>query len=850
MRDCAHDTCRGCPCSSSAVVSRPPTGSSIAVVFGWPSELEVKRDTWLTGKRGGAQALLASCLESAGADLDDIYFCSAVNCQPNPKKKAMQKNAMLACRERLICELREAGVEKVLCVGSEGFSALMGSKTVLPITKVRGRWRDAYGMKVMATLPPGFAMNQTEYFRDIVFDVVKFLDTNGREPWPNVEVQIPGTTAEAIEALDWLEEHKWLSMDLETYGFSPIANDVLAVGFGVLEDKDATVVVFDEALCGLKKIWRRIGSIVNGPIELVFHNGKFDLQHVKRQLETRNLKYDPRNIHDTMLLHYALDERPMGKYKSHGLEHLAATRYDAPDYGIGMGKWLEEFATATEMDRRRMRHEMHLYLGLDCYYTARLFPDLWNECMIEDKGAEDGQGLLDLYEKLLMPGSLALADVEYHGLLIDQPMFQKSSKWLARKSGTLLKRIQKTTDNPEFNPNSPKQVKELVYETLGMEIQAGMEAAVAQVADISSRKEGIRSRGTYTDPARLKSSATAAPILRMLARGYPEHSQLLIDICEWRNYSKNAGTYVDGLLRRVDVDGRIRGSFNLHGTASGRLSSTNPNLQNVPPASHTGIAVRSGFMAPTGYSYIDMDYKQLEVRIAAELSGDPTMLELFESGGDPHAETSHIIYGRNDVSHYERMLGKIITFGLLYGRSPDSIATGPEAEDIVARGGKRWAPEDVREFFGNLLGNWAVYAEWRQQCKEAPYRDGEITLPVGFKRRFDFIPRHDGGHAGRQGINTPCQGTASYFCLYALIGLREALRPYDAQVVSTVHDSLLIECNDEQLGEVIPLVEDVAENQTIWPTSVPLKVDLKVSKRWGQEDDEEYAPETIGEELL
>jgi DNA polymerase-1 len=217
------------------------------------------------------------------------------------------------------------------------------------------------------------------------------------------------------------------------------------------------------------------------------------------------------------------------------------------------------------------------------------------------------------------------------------------------------------------------------------------------------------------------------------------------------------------------------------------------------------------------------------------------MLEMFERGGDPHAETSYRIYGKEDVSHYERMLGKIITFGLLYGRSPDSIATGPEAEDIVARGGKRWAPEDVREFFGNLLGSWNVYAKWRQECREAPYKDGEIKFSVGRKRRFHFVPKHDGGHTGRQGINTPCQGTASDFCFYGLIRLHEKLKGYDAQVVATVHDSLLVEVRDDQLDEVLEIVVETMERDTLWETKVPLKVDLKLCKRWGEDDDDQYA---------
>lgn len=824
--------CSGCPCSTGAFVERS-SPSEFAVVIDSPSEGEVKGGRWLVGRKGGAQALLRELL-GAYANLDDIYFTSAVNCRPNPTKKAMQKKAMLACRDRLVKELVDSGIEKVLCIGPMGWGSIMDEKTLPAITKVRGRWREAHGMQVMATLPPGFAIGEPEYFRDLAYDVEKFFTTPGKQPWPEVDLWIPETVEEVDEAFEFLYEHPYIACDLETTGFSPIAHRPLAAGFGVLKGEDGTVVVLSEKMLESRKVWRRIEKLLNGKHELVFHNAKFDLQHLKTGLLERGLVYDPTNIHDTMMLHYALDERPMGKYKCHGLEHLAAIRYDAPDYGIEMGKWLKVWETASPEVRESMRAKMHSYMGLDVYYTARLYPDLYNQCLDED------EDLLEVYERLFMPGTIALADVEYHGLLLDREMYEKSRINLAQKAGVILDRIREYTEDPEFNPGSPKQVKEFVYEHLGLTIDAGMAAAVAQITDISGRKEGIRSRGTYTDPTRLKSSPTAAPVLRMIARGHPEHAQFLEDVCEWRNLSKNAGTYINGLLSRCDVDGRVRGTLNIHGTASGRLSSTNPNLQNMPPASHTGIAIRSGFMAPPGYSLIDCDYKQLEVRIAAECSRDPAMKELFDAGGDPHAATSKIIYGREDVSHYERMLGKILTFGLLYGRSPDSIATGPEAEDIVARGGKRWGPNDVREFFDNLLGNWAVYAKWRAECRQSPYTDGEIKFSIGRKRRFHFIPKHDGGHTGRQGINTPCQGTASDFCLYALIRLREKLKPYRAQVVSTVHDSLLIECHDDDLEAVVPIVEDTMERDSLWPTYIPLKVDLKVTKRWGQDDDEQY----------
>lgn len=819
-------------------VAPSPSGSGpFAVVFDSPSEAAIRTGDWLSGPKSGGSSLLQALLKHLCDE--PVYLTSASKRLVNPQKAAIQKAEMLSCGGDLEAELLCAGIERALCLGPVGFGALTGARTLPAPTRTRGRWVAApSGLLVLGTISPGLAVAEPEYYRDLEHDLVKFFNSDGPCPEPDVDLIELRSKKEVEEVVAELKG-KTVSCDVETTGFSPKSEKMLALGLGLLGQNGTGVsYVIPEGLLELKGTWRQIQKLVNDDsYELVFHNAKFDLQQIHCNFDRHGLEFDPTEIHDTMMLSYALDERPMGKYRSHGLKRLTAVRYDAPDYDVEMGKWLKEWAVAEGEAKEGLRRDMHAYLALDVYYTARLFPDLWNECLLED------ERLLDVYEKIFMPGTIALAQVEYHGMLLDRVMYEKVRDQLDEKAAVLSRRIKDAVGDETFSPGSPKQVKDYLYDELGLDLEVAIHATVTEVSELSARAEGIRSRGTYTDPARLQSSPTAAPVLKMLARGYPEHRTLLDDIVEWRNITKNAGTYIRGLLDRCDVDGRIHGSFNLHGTASGRLSSTNPNLQNVPPASHTGIPVRSGFKAPEGYSLIDADYKQLEVRVAAELSGDPTMIQMFKEGGDPHSKTSETIYGRSDVSHYERMLGKIITFGLLYGRSPDSIATGPEAEDIVARGGKRWEPSDVREFFGNLLREWNVYADWRARCRDAPYQDGEITFSLGRKRRFGFIPRHDGGKAGRRGINTPCQGTASDFCLWSLIRLHEKLKDYPAQVICTVHDALIVEVRDDVLDEVKEIVRTTMESDTLWPTAVPLAVDLKVSERWSQEDDEQYGSE-------
>jgi DNA polymerase-1 len=811
--------CRSCPTAARSIVARTPAACDVAIVLDAPADGDVKRQAWLTGKRGGPSDLLRQVITGiSGQDIEEFYVCSALNCRPNMKKKAMVKKAMISCRERLIDELRDAGVKKVLCVGVVGYSALMSSDKLLAITNVRGRWKQAFGMDILATLPPEFVLGASDYYRDFAYDIEKFFTTEP-QPTPDVELWVPETLKEVAEAFDWLGEAKSVSVDLETTGFSPVASDILAAGFGVLNGADAKIVILDNGVLAKTKPWRLIGELLaRDDQDTIFHNAKFDLQHLKDQLSVRRrLRYEPRSIQDTLLLHYCLDERPIGRFKCHGLEAISRVHYDAPDYGIDVAKFIKEWEVADNYNRRAMREKLHVYLGLDCYYTARAFPDFWNAAMRED------EKLLDLYEDLLVPAAIALADIEHHGILVDREFYEATSIELGGKARKLLAKIQRKTGIKDFNPGSPKQVKEYIYDDLGMPfgLRKDKDGKVYHTARRGGLQEG----------------ATAAPVLKALAYRYPEHKGIIDDIVEYRNLTKNIGTYVNGILNRIDVDGRIRSSFNLAGTSTGRLSSSNPNLQNVPDASHTGVEIRAGFIPPPGHVFIEADYKQLEVRVAAWLSDDATMKEIFVSGRDPHQEIAHSIYHKpkEEVTHYMRWLAKNILFGLLYGRGYESVATGPEQEDIAARGGQRWGLDEVKMFYDNLLAEWKDFAAWQKNQKHIGYTEAEIIMPTGRRRRFGFIPKHDNGYVGRASFNNPIQGTASDFTLYALLQLHARL-PEGAHLVLTVHDSLAVECREELVDEVSALIEEIMTTDTLFDIDVPLAVDIDVEYRWGQKE--------------
>jgi len=752
-------------------------------------------------------------LEEFGIDVDDCYITSALNCRPAKDKKGALKNAMLACRPRLVAELREVAPERVLCLGTIGFSALRSALDNYPITKVRGRWHTCYGMNVLATFSPTTLMGAFEYFRDFEWDVRKFATTDP-QPTPHVEMWVPDTIAEARLAFDYIYPASFVSLDIESTGFSPYRDELLAVGLGVLfeDSTDGVSIVFDKDLLASDEVWEEFEAILQRDDQAtVMHNAKFDLKWMKASLERVGLEFVPRHIEDTMLLNYCLDERAMGQFQSHSLKNMARVRCDAPDYDINMGKWLKSWAVASDAQRDILRRRMRTYLALDCYYTARLFTQL------PDEVAEESIGLMSLYSNLLMPGALALCDIELHGVAIDRKFYEDTWENIKERSAPILDRVRERTGLNEFNPNSPQQVAKYLYD----------------INDLPVLRTARRGK--------LQEGPTSKPVLKMLKKERPEFAPVIDDILEYRNLVKTAGTYVKGMIERADDDDRIRGDFLQHGTSTGRLSSANPNLQNIPETSHTKIEIRNGFVAPPDFVLLNADYSQLELRLAAHLSKDENFSAVFIEGRDPHQEVAFAFFNKpeDQISPYERYMAKCVNFGVAYGRGAESIALGPEMEYVEEIGGQRWSVEQVKEFFTAYFDHFPEFLAWCEDQKRFAYREQYVESPLGRRRRFPLILRSDAGAVGRQAVNTPIQGTASDFTFSALIRIHKRLTDLNdlvghvvAFIVSTVHDSLLIECHKRYVKKVSAILYEEMENVPL-ASPVPFKCEVKVGTRWG-----------------
>jgi DNA polymerase-1 len=495
---------------------------------------------------------------------------------------------------------------------------------------------------------------------------------------------------------------------------------------------------------------------------------------------------------------------------------------------------------------------------------------------LPDEVAEESIDLMSLYTNLLIPGALALCDIESHGVAIDRQFYVDTWRVIQERAEPLLAHIREVTGIEEFNPNSPQQVRKLIYETMGMPFGQREAAMFARSKDIKNFASGPRrgvgegaeqmeKRYDVTHTARrgkLREGPTAKVVLKQLHKRFPELDphNVIPDILEYRNLTKTAGTYVKGMLERADDDDRIRGDFLEHGTSTGRLSSANPNLQNIPETSHTKIEIRNGFVAPPGFVLLNADYSQLELRLAAHLSNDTNFCRVFIEGRDPHQEVAYAFFQKpeDQVSAYERYMAKCVNFGVAYGRGAESIALGPEMEYVEEIGGQRWTVEQVKEFFTAYFDHFPEFLAWCEEQKRFAYRHQYVESPLGRRRRFPLILRNDAGSVGRQAVNTPIQGTASDFTFSALIRIHRRLCEINdmvgrvvAFIVSTVHDSLLIECHKRYVKKVSAIVYEEMERVPI-ASPVPFECEVKVGTRWGDlhkiDKEEDVAIATASEE--
>lgn len=575
-----------------------------------------------------------------------------------------------------------------------------------------------------------------------------------------------------------------IAFDTETTSTDPMQAKLVGVSLAIQEGEGYYIPVGhrtgkqlprDMVLGALRPVF----SDRNRP--LVAHNASYDVGILEEAgVEVAGLAWD------TMIAEWLIS--PSGE---HGLKAVAFRRLGVEMVPIKdlIGTGSKQISMAEVSVERAAP-----YAAADADMTLRLVPIQERE--LKKTGA---QRLFDEVEMPLVP---VIVSMERAGILLDAETLNAMATSLRERLTALESDINSFIDGP-VNINSTQQLSRALFDELRLPAKG-----------IKKTKSGHYS--------------TAASVLEQLKNEHP----IVQLILGHREISKLLGTYVEALPRLVNPrTGRIHTSFNQTGAVTGRISSSNPNLQNIPMRTELGRKVRQAFVAEQGWRLVAADYSQVELRVLAHLCQDPALIDAFRHDMDIHATTAAAVYSVDfaAVSPEQRIFAKRVNFGLLYGMSSFRLAqeTGmPRAE----------ADRFVREYFERFPG----VEEYLNQTKRQAAERGYVETLMGRRRYFPVLMGQGRGRtmamqkaaAEREAINMPVQGTAADIMKVAMLRVYDALRDggYRARMLLQVHDELVLEVPDSELAEVVPLLR--AHMSGACALVVPLKVDVKVGLNW------------------
>lgn len=432
------------------------------------------------------------------------------------------------------------------------------------------------------------------------------------------------------------------------------------------------------------------------------------------------------------------------------------------------------------------------YAAADATMTWRLIDPLRQELQ--------SAGLENLYCDLEMPLVPIISDMQFHGVALDVDYLRDMSGRLSLSINDLQDQIYEMGGIGKFNISSPKQLNTVLFEVLQLPV------------------EGLKKTklGYSTDATTLDALRNEHPIINK--------------IVEYREMTKLKSTYVDALPELVNSSTkRLHTSYNQTGSATGRFSSSNPNLQNIPIRTDMGREVRRAFVAPPGYVLLAVDYSQIELRVMAHISEDETLIDAFHRGLDIHRATAAAVNGiePDDVTYEQRSFAKRVNFGLMYGMGAfrlarDSDLSLAEAEDFIST------------YFERMPG----VERYIKATKEFVWANGYTETLYGRRRIYPAIKsngnRRSTAAEERAAINMPIQGTAADILKQSMINLHDRLRreAYDAAMILQVHDELVLEVKEDQLPEVKALVVETMESAL--PDGKPLRVPLQANASSGR----------------
>lgn len=574
-----------------------------------------------------------------------------------------------------------------------------------------------------------------------------------------------------LEVIQSIKEEKRFSFKFVTVDTNYIEDKILGIGIKT-DSIPSHIILFNEEkdkfINDFKPIFEDKG------IEKIGHNLKPDIVILSRLgIEVANISFD------TMIGEYLINPT-QSSYSINNLSREYLGYYGVDEEALlGKGKSKKTFEQLS-------KEELGNYLSFILDTVFKVEPKM-KEILEENE-------MLNLYYNVELPLVEVLASMEFLGFQIDKEELESLGKEYDEEITSLTREIYELAGE-DFNINSPKQLGEILFDRLSLPV-------------IKKTKTGY---------------STDAEVLDKLKDQHP----IINKILRYRQIVKLKSTYIDGLLNLINRNtNRVHSSFNQTVTSTGRISSTEPNLQNIPIRTDDGRKIRKAFVAKDDYLLVDADYSQIELRVLAHISKDPKLIEAFVNNEDIHRKTASEVFNvaKDEVTPLMRSNAKAVNFGIIYGISDYGLA-----RDLnITR-------KEAKEYIDNYLKNYIKVKEYMENIVELGKEQGYVETILHRRR---YIPELKAKNFNiksfgeRVAMNTPIQGSAADIIKMAMVKVYKELRQrkLKSRLILQIHDELIIETHRDEVDEVKELLKDIMEKAIV--LDVPLLVDLEVGASW------------------
>jgi len=820
-------TCKKCSLWKSSthncIMGHGPKNAGLMIIGEAPGAKESETGLPFQGKAG---KLLDQYLREAGVDRKEVYVTNVCKCRP-PGNRTPTPKEMEACKPHLLREIMKVKPKRILLLGASAVRGVTGERV---LKNVRGKWITQDGIKIMSTYHPAAILRNPGWGVSLSSDINKFVKDSEEI---NID-QVPFTFCRTRKDLEgFINDAKKAvlhSYDIETV---PGTSKVICHS-STFEFKDGSTRSYFIPLyhpeSPFRKKWEQVIRFITKVLEgeepfnaiTIAQNGKFDDKH-----HLINTGIRPRLDFDTMLASHLLDEN-----SPHDLGYLATT-------WLGVPSWKEDVDKMNLINEKL--NKVAMYNVRDTFYLIPMYKKMRASLR------QDGR-LWTLFNRVLMPAASAYEMGEVHGVYLHLDQVEKMTRIAlnnmheakekmkehmpdgmefihcgnCRRYGNQRVKIQ--CPHPEersemfsckqymepkefkvFNFNSPQQMAWLLFEELEMEPV----------------------EYTNSDPPK---PSTAEDTLVYLDHPIIEH------ILFYREWQKLYSTYLRPWAELADEEGRIYVSAKLHGTVTGRLAYSKPSPQTVP----RNAEIRSCIGAPPGWKLCEFDYSQVELRLVAHVSNEPTMTRIYQTNGDIHIETACIITGKRpeDITEDERKKAKAVNFGFVYGMGWRKFI-----QYAKTNYGVDFTPEEAKRIRKRFFQKYRGLQPWHDRQRRIVQQLGYVRSLVGRKRRLPEVYSHDEGvqaEALRQSINSPVQACPPDFTHMALAKLDKVPGMWEeCFFIFQVHDAILFEIREDVVDKWVPIIKDAMENLPLKrlfgvEMSVPIVVDAKVGDAWGK----------------